>query len=54
LTSAPIITIALSKGRIYDDTLPLLAQAGLVDEAQRARYAELQALRKSLTSHEGT
>jgi DNA primase len=31
-----------------------LAQAGLVDEAQRARYAELQALRKALTSPEGT
>jgi len=31
-----------------------LAQAGLVDETQRARYAELQALRKALTSPEGT
>ena len=31
-----------------------LAEGGLVDEAQRARYAELQALRKSLTSPEGT
>jgi DNA primase len=36
------------------DEVDRLAQAGLVDEAQRARYAELQALRKSLTSHEGT
>jgi len=27
--STPPVTIALSKGRIYDDTLPLLAQAGL-------------------------
>ncbi|MFN7753403.1 MAG: ATP phosphoribosyltransferase [Pseudomonadota bacterium] len=27
--SAPPVTIALSKGRIYDDTLPLLAEAGL-------------------------
>jgi DNA primase len=31
-----------------------LAQAGLVDEVQRARYAELQALRKALTSQEGS
>jgi DNA primase len=31
-----------------------LAQGGLVDEDQRARYAALQALRKSLTSAEGT
>ena len=31
-----------------------LAEGGLVDEGQRARYAELQALRKALTSPEGT
>jgi hypothetical protein len=31
-----------------------LAQGGLADEAQRARYAELLALRKSLTSGLGT
>ena len=31
-----------------------LAEGGLVDEGQRARYAELQALRKALTSSEGT
>ena len=31
-----------------------LAEGGLADEAQRARYAELQALRKALTSPEGT
>ena len=31
-----------------------LAQAGLADDAQRARYAELLALRKSLTSGLGT
>ncbi|MFN7642461.1 MAG: DNA primase [Burkholderiales bacterium] len=31
-----------------------LAEGGLADEAQRVRYAELQALRKALTSPEGT
>ena len=31
-----------------------LAEQGLVDETQRARYAELQALRKALTSTGGT
>jgi hypothetical protein len=31
-----------------------LAEGGLADETQRARYAELQALRKALTSPEGT
>ncbi len=31
-----------------------LAEGGLVDDAQRARYAELQALRKAITSPEGT
>lgn len=29
----PMITIALSKGRIYDETLPLLAAAGIVPES---------------------
>jgi DNA primase len=42
------------RGQRIRDEVDRLAQAGLVDEAQRARYAELQALRKSLTSQEGT
>jgi ATP phosphoribosyltransferase len=29
-TSSPTLTIALSKGRIFDETLPLLAAAGIV------------------------
>ena len=41
MTSAPIITIALSKGRIYDDTLPLLAQAGLVPAIDPERSRKL-------------
>jgi DNA primase len=39
--------------RIRDETLRLVQQ-GLVDDAQRARYAQLQALRRGLTSAEGT
>jgi ATP phosphoribosyltransferase len=30
MSGAPVITFALSKGRIYDEALPLLAQAGIV------------------------
>jgi ATP phosphoribosyltransferase len=41
LNPAPIITIALSKGRIYDDTLPLLAQAGLVPAIDPERSRKL-------------
>jgi ATP phosphoribosyltransferase len=41
LSSTPIITIALSKGRIYDDTLPLLAQAGLVPALDPERSRKL-------------
>ncbi len=37
----PIITIALSKGRIYDDTLPLLAQAGLAPALDPERSRKL-------------
>ncbi len=39
--------------RIRDETLRLVQQ-GLVDDAQRTRYAQLQALRRGLTSAEGT
>ena len=41
MNPAPIITIALSKGRIYDDTLPLLAQAGLVPAIDPERSRKL-------------
>ncbi|TVP57376.1 MAG: ATP phosphoribosyltransferase [Halomonadaceae bacterium] len=39
VTESQQITIALSKGRILDETLPLLAQAGIepVDDLQRTR-----------------
>ena len=35
----PILTIALSKGRIYDDSLPLLATAGItpLDDPEKSR-----------------
>ncbi len=35
----PILTIALSKGRIYDDSLPLLAAAGItpLDDPEKSR-----------------
>lgn len=36
-----MITLALSKGRIFDDTLPLLAQAGVQVDAARASSREL-------------
>ncbi len=41
MNAAPIITIALSKGRIYDDTLPLLAQAGLTPALDPERSRKL-------------
>jgi DNA primase len=42
------------RGQRIRDEVDRLAQAGLIDAGQRARYAELQALRKALTSPEGT
>lgn len=35
------LTFALSKGRIFDDTVPLLAAAGIVVDAERANGREL-------------
>jgi DNA primase len=43
----------LRSQRIRDE-VDRLAAAGLADEAQRARYAQLQALRKALTSTDGS
>jgi len=43
----------LRSQRIRDE-VDRLAAAGLADEAQRARYAQLQALRKALTSADGS
>ena len=36
---SPVLTLALSKGRIYDETLPLLATAGIVpsDDPETSR-----------------
>lgn len=43
----------LRSQRIRDE-VDRLAAAGLADEAQRTRYAQLQALRKALTSTDGS
>ena len=37
----PALTIALSKGRIYEETLPLLAQAGIEPLEDPARSRKL-------------
>ena len=39
LRSPPVITLALSKGRIFDETLPLLAAAGIevLEDPERSR-----------------
>jgi ATP phosphoribosyltransferase len=45
-----MITLALSKGRIYDDTLPLLARAGIevLDDPERTRQLILATSRPEL------
>jgi ATP phosphoribosyltransferase len=50
LESAPVITLALSKGRIFDETLPLLAQAGIraLDDPEGSRKLVLRTSRSDL------
>jgi ATP phosphoribosyltransferase len=45
-----VITIALSKGRIFDETLPLLAQAGIraLDDPEGSRKLVLRTSRRDL------
>jgi ATP phosphoribosyltransferase len=45
-----VITLALSKGRIYDETLPLLAQAGIraLDDPDASRKLVLRTNRRDL------
>ena len=45
-----MITLALSKGRIFDDTLPLLASAGveMLDDPQTSRKLILATSRPDL------
>jgi ATP phosphoribosyltransferase len=50
LIAHPVITLALSKGRILDETLPLLAQAGIraLDGAEGSRKLVLRTSRPDL------
>jgi ATP phosphoribosyltransferase len=45
-----VITLALSKGRIFDETLPLLAAAGIrpIDDAETSRKLVLRTSRRDL------
>jgi ATP phosphoribosyltransferase len=46
----PVITLALSKGRIFDETLPLLAEAGVraLDDPEGSRKLVLRTSRRDL------